>query len=160
MSNWIGLPDNIEEDKHFSIIYLTNNNITGKKYIGKKQLWSNLTKPPLKGYKRKRKITKPSDYLEYYGSSEQLKKDLEQYGKENFTREVLGIATCKWEASFQELLYQLKYNVISSDEYLNGIVNIRLTKMPEKLKSKYKNFKLDFSFGDEMITSIYNEIEI
>lgn len=151
MSDWIGLPDNIDENKHFSIIYCTTNNITGIKYIGKKQLWSKLTKPPLKGYKRKRKITKPSDYLEYYGSSEQLKKDLELYGKENFTREVLDIASCKWEASFQELLWQLKYNAISSDDYLNGILNIRLIKMPEKLRPKYKNFKLDFSFSDDNI---------
>lgn len=151
MSDWIGLPDIIDENIHFSIIYCTTNNITGMKYIGKKQLWSKITKPPLKGTKRKRKVTKPSDYLKYYGSSEQLKKDLDQYGNENFTREVLDIASCKWEASFQELLWQLKYNAISSDDYLNGILNIRLIKMPEKLRLKYKNFKLDFSFGDDNI---------
>jgi hypothetical protein len=149
MSDWIGLPDFIDENIHFSIIYCTTNNITNKKYIGKCQLWSKITKPPLKGYKRKRKIIKSSDYLNYYGSSEQLKKDLEMYGKENFTREVLDIASCKWEASFQELLWQLKYNAISSDDYLNGILNIRLIKMPEKLRPKYKNFKLDFSFGND-----------
>jgi hypothetical protein len=151
MSDWIGLPDIIDENKHFSIIYCTTNNITGMKYIGKKQLWSKLTKPPLKGTKRKRKVTKPSDYLKYYGSSEQLKKDLEQYGTENFTREVLDIASCKWESAMLELLYQLHNNVLNSDEFLNGIINIRLTKCPLHLKDKYKNFKLDFSFGDDNI---------
>jgi len=149
MSDLIGLPEIIDENLHYSIIYCTTNIKTGKKYIGKCQLWSKITKPPLKGKKRKRKIIKSSDYLNYYGSSEQLKKDLEQYGKENFTREVLDIASCKWEASMLELLYQLKYNVLNSDEYLNGILNIRLSKCPENLKDKYKNLKLDFSFGDD-----------
>ena len=151
MSDWIGMPDIIDENKHFSVIYCTTNKVTGIMYIGKKQLWSKISKPPLKGCKRKRIITKPSDYLKYYGSSEQLKKDLEIYGKNNFTREVLSIATCKWESSFQELLWQLKYNVISCDDYLNGIINIRLTKMPEKLREKYKHFRLDFSFGNDNI---------
>ncbi len=151
MSDWIGLPDIIDENKHFSIIYCTINNITTKKYIGKCQLWSKITKPPLRGYKRKRKITKPSDYLNYYGSSEQLKKDLELYGRENFTRKVLDIATCKWEACYLELLHQLHNNVLNSDEYLNGIINLRIGKIPEHLKEKYKNFKLDFSFNDDTL---------
>jgi hypothetical protein len=146
MSDWVNLPENINETEHFSIIYCITNTITGKKYIGKCQLWSKLTKPPLKGTKRKRKINKPSNYMQYYGSSEQLKKDLIEFGKENFTREVLDVASCKWEASFLELLYQLQNNAISSDDYLNGIINIRLCKMPAHLREKYKNFKLDFNF--------------
>jgi len=153
MSDWIGLPDNIDENKHFSIIYCTTNIKTGKKYIGKCQLWSKVTKPPLKGKTRKRKSTKPSDYLNYYGSSEQLKKDLHEYGKENFKREVLDIASCKWEACYLELLHQLKNNVLNSDEFLNGIINLRIGKCPEHLKEKYKNFKLDFSFGDDNVDS-------
>jgi hypothetical protein len=40
----------------------------------------------------------------------------------------------------------LKYNAISSEDYLNGIINIRLCKMPVHLREKYKNFKLDFNF--------------
>lgn len=155
MSEWIGMPDTIDENIHFSVIYCTTNTITNKKYIGKCQLWSNITRPPLKGKKRKRKIVKPSDYLNYYGSSEQLKKDLENYGKDNFTREVLDIASCKWEACMLELLYQLKYNVICSDEYLNGIINLRIGSCPLHLKEKYKKFRLDFCFNDDII--IYNE---
>lgn len=146
MSDWVNLPETINETEHFSIIYCITNTITGKKYIGKCQLWNKLTKPPLKGTKRKRKITKPSNYMQYYGSSEQLKKDIIEFGKESFTREVLDLASCKWEASFLELLYQLKYNAISSEDYLNGIINIRLCKMPVHLRDKYKNFKLDFNF--------------
>ena len=146
MSDWVNLPENINETEHFSIIYCITNTITSKKYIGKCQLWIKLTKPPLKGTKRKRKITKPSNYMQYYGSSEQLKKDLIEFGKENFTREVLDVASCKWDASYKELLWQIKLGVISSDDYYNGIINVRLPKMPPKLRDSYKNLKINIEF--------------
>lgn len=146
MSDWIGLPDNLNEDEHFGIIYKITSNITGKYYIGKKQLWSTTKRPPLKGKTRKRKVTKPSDYQSYYGSSEEFKKEIEQYGKDNFTREVLAITSCKWDASYKELLWQIKLGVISSDEYYNGIINVRLPKMPLKLREQYKNIKIEIEF--------------
>jgi hypothetical protein len=147
MSDWIGLPDNLNENEHFGIVYKIKNNITGRSYIGKKQLWSTIKRPPLKGKKRKRSVTKPSDYRSYYGSSEEFKKDVIKYGKDNFTREVLEITSCKWDAAYKELLWQIKLGVISSDDYYNGIINIRLPKMPLKLREKYKNVKIDINFN-------------
>ena len=148
MSDWIGLPENITEE-HFSIIYKITNKLTNKKYVGKCQLWSTIKKPPLKGKTRKRKVTKPSNYLNYYGSSEELTKEVEQYGKDNYIREVLDIASCKWDASYKELLYQIKYNVIQSEDFYNGILNVRLIKMPLKLRDSYKNLKVDIQFNHD-----------
>ena len=150
MSDWIGLPENITEE-HLSIIYKITNKTTLKSYVGKCQLWSTKKLPPLKssGKTRKRKVTKPSNYLNYYGSSEELKKEVEQYGKDNYIREVLDIASCKWDAAYKELLYQIKYNVIQSDEFYNGILNVRLIKMPFKLRDSYKNLKVDIQFGHD-----------
>ena len=113
MTTWIGLPEIIDKDKHFAIVYLITNTITGLKYVGKKQLWSKVSRPPLKGYKRKRIEYKVSDFETYYGSSEQLKEDLKTYGKENFKREVLDVVSCKWEAAYVELLFQLQHIRIS-----------------------------------------------
>lgn len=137
MSKWIGLHDKLDELEHFGIIYRITNLINNRKYIGKKQLWSKIKKPPLKGNKRKRIITKPSDYEQYYGSSEELKKDILQYGKENFKREVLQYCSCKWELAYCELQWQLKENVLIRDDYYNGIVNLRIGKVPNGLKEKY-----------------------
>ena len=47
----------------FGYVYQVTHIPTGLKYIGKKQLISNRTLPPLKGEKRKRKIQKESDVL-------------------------------------------------------------------------------------------------
>jgi hypothetical protein len=133
MSDWIGLPEIIDIDKHFAIIYKITNTINNKKYIGKKQLFSKTTKPPLKGKKRKRIEYRKSDYEKYYGSSEELKKDVALYGKENFTREVLEIVSCKWEAAYIELYFQIKEGVMFRDDYYNGILNIRLAQAPRDL---------------------------
>jgi len=150
MSDWIGLPDNLNEDEHFGIIYKITSNITGKYYIGKKQLWSTIKRPPLKGKTRKRKVTKPSDYQSYYGSSEEFKKEIEQHGKQNFIREVLAITSCKWEQAYLELMFQLSHGVINSDQAMNGIINVRLGVVPKHLQEKYKNFWVDFGFNRDI----------
>lgn len=49
-------------------VYEITHKPTGKKYIGKKSLYHKKTRPPLKGYKRKRVEYVESDWLSYYGS--------------------------------------------------------------------------------------------
>lgn len=152
MNAWVGFPEDLlENEEYMGFVYCVTNTKTNRKYIGKKQLRSTTRKPPLKGKKRKRIVIKPSDYLTYHGSSEEIKNDISLNGTDHYTREVLAMTTCKWEHSWLELLYQLKYNVIMSDDYLNGILNIRLISMPKGLKEKYKNFKLDFTINSDTI---------
>lgn len=54
-------------------IYQIINQDTNEWYIGKKSLYSHRTLPPLKGYKRKRKVTKESDWIKYQSSSQTVK---------------------------------------------------------------------------------------
>ena len=49
-------------------IYLISN-VDGQCYIGKKSLYSTVTRPPLKGTRKKRKVTKPSNWLTYKSSN-------------------------------------------------------------------------------------------
>ena len=42
-------------------------------YIGKKSFYSTITRPPLKGTKRKRKVTKESSWLNYKSSNKTVK---------------------------------------------------------------------------------------
>ena len=50
-------------------IYKITNGETGQYYIGKKSLYSHRTLPPLKGYKRKRKVIKESKWVDYRSSN-------------------------------------------------------------------------------------------
>lgn len=129
MSNWT------IDDKEFTtegkedvvgFIYLITNLINDRKYVGQKRLWKTITRPPLKGAKRKRKEIRQSDWADYWGSSEQLKKDLEIFGKENFKREVLRLCSSKGELHYMELKYQIDNNVLFRDDFYNNIVQTRI----------------------------------
>jgi len=107
-------------------VYIITNNTNGKKYIGKKLAQFKRTKPPLKGKKLKRRSTVESDWREYWGSSERLQADVEQLGEDNFTREILYYCTSKAEMGYIEAREQFDRRVLETDEYYNGIINVRV----------------------------------
>ena len=123
-------------------VYLITNLATGKKYIGKKQAHFTKTKPPLKGKKNRRRVTTTSDWQTYWGSSEELKRDLEKLGEQNFKREILYFCTTKAEMSYIEARTQFDMRVLESDEYYNGIIKIKVGKskaLSESLKKYDKD---------------------
>lgn len=147
MSEWIGLPPDEELTNWFGIVYLiTRTNITDEeieqgvpyKYIGCKNLKKKKTLP--KNSKRKKKVVSfvKSDYEDYYGSSEELKKLITLHGKQNFRREVLHLCESKWVLKYIEAMEQIKRNVLFSTEYFNSMCHIRLGKCPKAHLPKYK----------------------
>lgn len=121
------LPDNC-----VGFVYLITNTTNNRKYIGKKL--SKFTKTAYKtvkyknGNKRKRKIKKQidSDWQTYYGSNEELIKDVNLLGSDKFTREILYYCKSKSECSYIEAREQFLRRVLESNEYYNGIINCRI----------------------------------
>ena len=111
---------------YIGFVYLITNLTNGKKYIGKKLAQFKVTKKPLKGRKNKRRSTKESDWRTYWGSSDTLNADVLELGPENFTREKLHYCTCKGELSYLEAKEQFDRKVLLTDEYYNGIINVRV----------------------------------
>lgn len=107
-------------------VYLITNLTTGRKYIGKKLAQFRRTKPPLKGKKRKRKTTVESDWRDYWGSSESLQEDVAALGPEQFTREIIYYCRSRSELSYLEAKEQFDRGVLETDDYYNGIINIRV----------------------------------
>ena len=99
-----------------------------KKYeeVGKKLAKFKTTKPPLKGKKNKRRGYKESDWREYWGSSDKLNEDVKQLGEKNFTREILYFCKSRAEMSYIEAREQFDRRVLETDEYYNGIINVRV----------------------------------
>ena len=81
--------------ENYGFVYRITNLKTGKKYIGKKFFYSSKTKQ-VKGKKKRLKVS--SDWQTYYGSNEELKKDVIIHGKECFKREILHLCLSKGSA--------------------------------------------------------------
>jgi len=113
-------------------VYLITNKANQRKYIGKKL--AKFAKTTYKmvtqknGVKKKKKIRSKidSDWIEYYGSSIELNKDVEALGKDNFTREILFYCKSKAECSYVEAREQFGRKVLESEEYYNGQISVRV----------------------------------
>jgi hypothetical protein len=113
-------------------VYLITNSVTGRKYIGKKL--AKFAKTSYKvvkqknGIKKKKKIRSKvdSDWRDYYGSSDELSKDVTTLGKENFTREILHYCTSKAHTSYIEAKEQFDRKVLETTDYYNGHISVRV----------------------------------
>lgn len=128
MNNWLynnkevnELPDGVE-----GFVYLITNLENNRKYVGKKLARFKTTKPPLKGKKNKRRGYKESDWRTYWGSSEHLLADVAELGEEKFKREILHYCPSRGALSYMEALEQFDRRVLETDEYYNGIINVRI----------------------------------
>ena len=118
-------PEEIPEG-YIGFVYLITNLTTGQKYIGKKLAQFKKTRPPLKGKRLKRRTTVESDWRDYWGSSERLQADVNTLGPEKFTREILYLCKSKAEMSYLEAREQFERRVLETDDYYNGIINVRV----------------------------------
>jgi|TARA_B100001094_G_scaffold129697_1_gene125596 hypothetical protein len=125
-----------------AFVYLITNLTNDKKYVGKKLAKFKTTKKPLKGRKNKRRGTKESDWRTYWGSSEKLIEEVDRLGEDNFSREILYYCSSRGVASYLEAQEQFERKVLETDDYYNGIINVRIGGskiLRESLKKISKN---------------------
>jgi|TARA_B100001094_G_scaffold15469_1_gene13342 hypothetical protein len=115
------LPEDCE-----AFVYLITNLTNDKKYVGKKLAKFKTTKPPLKGRKNKRRGKKESDWRTYWGSSDHLNADVLELGEDKFRREILYYCPSRGVASYIEAREQFERRVLETDDYYNGIINVRV----------------------------------
>ena len=113
-------------------VYLITNLTSNRKYIGKKlakfSKTSYKTVTLKNGTKKKKKIKSKidSDWLEYYGSSVELNKDVELLGEDNFRREILFFCKSKAECSYIEAREQFTRRVLETTDYYNRQISVRV----------------------------------
>jgi hypothetical protein len=113
-------------------VYLITNTVSGRKYIGKKLAkFSKTTYKVVKlknGNKKRKKIKGKieSDWQTYYGSSDELNKDVASLGSDKFIREILYYCNSKALTSYLEAKEQFERKVLESDDYYNGNIQVRV----------------------------------
>lgn len=107
----------------YGFVYKITNLTNNKKYIGKKFFWTTKTKQVKK---KKKRFLIESDWKEYYGSNDELLKDIEILGKDNFKREILYLCPTKGECAYIEAKLQFENDVLRKpNEYYNTWIMVR-----------------------------------
>jgi len=123
----------------YGFIYIIENLINGKFYIGKKVLFSKQNKklgkkelaalPVSRGRKPSTKeVITESNWLDYYGSSKDLQNDIKKLGKENFKRKIVHFCYSKKHLTYMEVKTQFAYDVLESTNCYNDSIGGRYYK--------------------------------
>ena len=125
-------PVEILPEDCIGFVYIITNLTNGRMYIGKKLAkFSKTTYKTVKlknGTKKKKKIRNKidSDWQTYYGSNDELNKDVQTLGADNFRREILFYCKTKAECSYIEAREQFSRRVLESKDYYNGHIQVRV----------------------------------
>ena len=127
-----GLPVEELPEDCVGFVYIITNRVSGRKYIGKKLAkFAKTTYKVVKlknGTKKKKKIRSKidSDWQTYYGSNEELNRDVAALGADQFTREIMYYCRSKAECSYIEAREQFTHKVLESQDYYNGQISVRV----------------------------------
>ena len=92
---------------YYGFVYRITNTTSSKSYIGRKYF---VQKRKPKGGKRK--VTSESDWKRYYGSSDELKQDIKNLGRDSFKREILSLHTTLGKVNYEETKQLFLHNVL------------------------------------------------
>lgn len=126
--HWVVKCDSVDA-LPYGFIYLITNTKNGKKYIGKKQIFAIRKRAPLKGKTKKRVVAIETDWKKYTSSSPQVNKDIEVFGIDAFTFDIVRWCNSKSELAYYEAKEQFVHDVLLNDDYYNGIINLRISKV-------------------------------
>jgi hypothetical protein len=114
-----------DDGTHFGFVYLIENLINNRKYIGRKYFSKAGTKQ-VNG--KKRKIRKTSDWESYWGSNETLKAEVAELGEHNFRRTILHLCKNKSECSYWETFEIFTRHCLLDELYYNEWVSAKIRK--------------------------------
>jgi len=109
----------------YGFVYVITNNISGRKYVGRKYF----TKAGYKTVKGKRKkIRVSSGWESYYGSNKVLLADVATLGESNFSRRIVKLCRNRSECSYWETHYIFQWEALLSDRWYNEWVTCKISK--------------------------------
>jgi hypothetical protein len=95
-------------DKWAGFVYLIRDRENGKEYIGKKFFWSK-RKSSVKPFRR---VVKESDWKQYYGSNDEIKRLVKEFGGDRFQRIILSLHSLERDVNYTEVKFQYMFGVL------------------------------------------------
>jgi hypothetical protein len=129
-------------DDNYGFVYILENTVTHRKYIGKK-FFSKAGYKQVKG--KKKKIRKTSDWLNYFGSNKIIQEEV-KLGTP-FKRTILHLCKTRSECAYWETVEIISQCALIKDNFYNDWLMVRVRK--DHLKNLF--IKAD--------TNTYNKIE-
>ena len=120
----------------FGYVYRITNLQNGRQYIGRKYFYQK--RKPKGG---KRRVTSESDWKRYYGSSDELKRDIKEFGRDKFRREIISLHKTLGKVNYEETKQLFLNNVLmeslddGSPMYYNSNI------LGRYMKKDYGNFE-------------------
>jgi hypothetical protein len=109
----------------FGFVYLIENKINGRRYVGKK-LFTRAGTKQIKG--KKKKVRLSSGWVNYWSSSKELQEDVKKLGEENFSRKILYLCKSRSECSYRETKEIFIRDALLTTEYYNSWVSCKIHK--------------------------------
>ena len=110
---------------YFGFVYLIENKINGRKYVGKK-LFTRAGTKQIKG--KKKNVRLSSAWANYWSSSKELQEDVKKLGEENFSRKILYLCKTRSECSYRETKEIFIRDALLTTEYYNSWVSCKIHK--------------------------------
>ena len=110
---------------YFGFVYLIENLLDNRRYIGKKFFTRAGTKQ-IKG--KKKKVRLSSGWSNYWSSSKELQEDVKKLGEENFKRTILYLCKSRSECSYRETKEIFTRDALLSENYYNSWVSCKIHK--------------------------------
>jgi hypothetical protein len=120
----------------FGYVYRITNLQNGRQYIGRKYFYQK--RKPKGG---KRRVKSESDWKRYYGSSDELKRDVKEFGRDKFRREIISLHKTLGKVNYEETKQLFLNNVLmeslddGSPMYYNSNI------LGRYMKKDYGNFE-------------------
>jgi hypothetical protein len=120
----------------FGYVYRITNLHNGRQYIGRKYFYQK--RKPKGG---KRRVKSESDWKRYYGSSDELKRDVKEFGRDKFRREIISLHKTLGKVNYEETKQLFLNNVLmeslddGSPMYYNSNI------LGRYMKKDYGNFE-------------------
>lgn len=121
--------DGFIPDNYYGYIYITTNNVNGKRYIGQKKMNRN--------------------WKNYLGSGILLQKAFKKYGKENFSKVIIDFAYSKEELDEKEAQYIKFFDAVNSDDYYNLQNGGNTAETTEEIKEKIRQSHIGLLAGEK-----------